>query len=158
MPVRSVLPELTNTILKVEEEPAFTITGLKLLTMLIDGGPGWITIKEAVAGLALVTVPPPPLAVKLLIVLVTVMVVALTPVILTVTVHEPGVEPVWAGTVPPAKEMVDVPATAVTVPPQLLTIVGLLATVIGTGKLSVQEALVKAKAFGLTMVTVRSLV
>ena len=69
------------------------------------------------------------------------------------TVHDPGVDPVWAGTVPPLNDMVVEPAGAVTVPPQVFAVTP--TTVIPAGKLSVHEALVSANAFGLKMVTLR---
>ena len=74
------------------------------------------------------------------------------------TVHEPGVVPTWAGTVPPLNENDVPPATAVTLPPQvLLKFTGLAMTIPGwtPARLSVQEALVKAKGFGLKIVTLR---
>jgi hypothetical protein len=74
------------------------------------------------------------------------------------TVHEPGVAPTWAGTVPPLNDKTVPPATAVTVPPQLLLrFTGFAIEIPGwtPTKLSVQEALVSWNAFGLNMVTLK---
>ena len=45
---------------------------------------------------------------------------AVVEVTLIETVHDPGVIPSWAGTVPPLNEKLVEPATAVTEPPQEL--------------------------------------
>ncbi|HLF90604.1 MAG TPA: hypothetical protein VI451_16785 [Anaerolineales bacterium] len=74
------------------------------------------------------------------------------------TVHEPGVVPTCAGTVPPLNDKVVPPETAVTVPPQLLLeFTGFAIEIPGwtPTKLSVQEALVSWNPFGLNMVTRR---
>jgi hypothetical protein len=73
-------------------------------------------------------------------------------VTVTVTVQDPGVVPVCAGTVPPRRDNVADPATAVTVPPHVLMIpTGFAMARPGWTpiKLSVQEASVRLKALGL---------
>jgi hypothetical protein len=60
-------------------------------------------------------------------------------VTLTDTVHDPGVDPDCAGTVPPLREIEVDPAIAVAVPPQVFPVTP--TTVIPAGRLSVQEAL-----------------
>jgi hypothetical protein len=120
IPVSWKVLGLINRILMVEAEPPITSTGSKLLAMPIAGAPGWKTVKEALAALALVIdTPPGPVACKLpcAIVLTKLSTVAVIVVTVTDTVHDPGVAPVWAGTVPPLKTIVDVPTAAVTVPP-----------------------------------------
>jgi hypothetical protein len=79
-------------------------------------------------------------------------------VTLIVTVHDPGVGPVWGGTIPPLNDNVVDPATAATDPPQvLIKPIGFAITRPGWTliKLSVQEALVNGNAFGLKMETCR---
>jgi hypothetical protein len=70
----------------------------------------------------------------------------------TDTVQDPGVTPDSAGTVPPLNEKDVPPADAWTVPPQLLlTLTGLARESPGWTpiKLSVQDALMSGKTFGL---------
>jgi hypothetical protein len=79
-------------------------------------------------------------------------------VILRDTVHDPGVTPDWAGTVPPLSEKVVPPAAALTVPPQeLVRPTGLAMLRPGwiPSKLSVHEAFVSGNPLGLKMVTLR---
>lgn len=83
---------------------------------------------------------PPPVELKAPTGMVLIRVPAVVEVTLTDTVHDPGVDPDWAGTVPPLKDMVVEPAAAVTLPPQELATTP--TTVIPLGKLSVQAALV----------------
>jgi hypothetical protein len=83
---------------------------------------------------------PPPVELKAPTGIVLILVPAVAAVTLTETVHDPGVDPDWAGTVPPLKDMVVEPAGAVTVPPQVLP--DTPTTVMPAGKLSVQAALV----------------
>ena len=71
------------------------------------------------------------------------------------TVHDPGVLPDWAGTVPPLNEKEVVPATAVTEVPQVVVKPTGLAMESPEGKVSVHEAFVSGNAFGLKMVTLR---
>jgi hypothetical protein len=74
------------------------------------------------------------------------------------TVHDPGVVPDCAGTVPPLRDKVVPPAGALTVPPQVLVKPAGLAMVRPGWtpiKLSSQEALVKSNRLGLKMVTLR---
>ena len=71
------------------------------------------------------------------------------------TEHCPGVAPTCAGTLPPLRENVGPPATAVTVPPQVLVVVSGLAMVTPAGKVSVHAALDNEKLLGLKIETVR---
>jgi hypothetical protein len=74
------------------------------------------------------------------------------------TVHEPGIAPTCAGTVPALNDRVVPPGAAVTVPPQvLLKFTGFAIKRPGwtPTKLSVQVAAVNWKALGLNMVTLR---
>jgi hypothetical protein len=73
-------------------------------------------------------------------------------VTLTVTVHRPGVDPVWAGTVPPLNERVVAPGLADTEPPhELVSPTGsaILNPVCTPMRLSVQEVLVIENRLGL---------
>jgi hypothetical protein len=81
-------------------------------------------------------------------------------VTLTDTVHDPGVPPDCAGTVPPFKEIVEEPGAAVTVllGPQVFVTEGGLATSISGGIASVQEALVNGNEFGLYMLIRRKVI
>lgn len=96
---------------------------------------------------------PPPVELKAPTGIVLIRVPGAVEVTLTDTVHDPGVDPDWAGTVPPLKDMDVEPAAAVTLPPQVFAFT--LTTVIPVGKLSVHEALVSGNGFGLKMVTRR---
>jgi len=108
--------------------------------LLTEGTPAAVTFKVALAGLVLLMFVPPPVELKAPTGIVLILVPAVVEVTLTDTVHDPGVDPDWAGTVPPLKEMVVEPAAAVTVPPQVFVVKP--TTVIPAGKLSVHEALV----------------
>ena len=112
----------------------------------------------ALAGSVLEMVVPPPDADSSWAGIVLIRLPTVVEVTVIVTVHEPGVDPVWAGTVPPLNDNVVDPETAVTEPPQVL--------IRPTGfaitrpdwtpiKLSDQEALVSGKAFGLKIDTRR---
>jgi hypothetical protein len=106
----------------------------------------------ALAGLVLLMfIPPGPLDLRAPMGIVLIQFPGVVEVTLTVTVHEPGVVPVWAGTVPPLNDTVDEPAAAVTLPPQVFE--PTLTTLMLAGILSVQEALVSGNPFGLKMVT-----
>ncbi len=115
------------------------MVGPKLL--LTEGVPTPVTFKVALAGLVVVTgMPPGPAEVNLPAGMVLIQFPGAVEVTLTATVQEPGVDPVCAGTVPPLKVIVDVPAVAVAVPPQLFD--ARLTIVIFVGKLSVHAAFV----------------
>jgi hypothetical protein len=116
--------------------PAQILLGLKLL--LTEGSPLAVTFKVALAGLVLLMDVPPPVECKAPIGIVLILVPGVVAVTLTDTVHDPGVVPDWAGTVPPLKDMLVEPAGAVTVPPQVFA--DIPTTVIPAGKLSAQEA------------------
>ena len=122
--------------------------------MLTVGVPAAVTFRVALAGLVLLMFVPPPVALKAPIGIVLILLPGDVEVTLTDTVHDPGVVPAWAGTVPPLREMLVEPAGAVTVPPQELDVTP--TTVIPAGKLSVQEALVNWKELGLKIVIRRT--
>ena len=107
--------------------------------MLTEGVPAAVTFNVALAGLVLLIFVPPPVELKAPIGIVLIFAPGTEEVTLTDTVHDPGVDPVWAGTVPPLKEMVVDPAAAVTDPPQVLPLRPTM--VMPAGKLSVQLAL-----------------
>lgn len=98
--------------------PIQMVPGLKLLLMEGIGLPA--TFKVALAGLVLVMLLPSPLEVNAPAGMVLIRFPAVVEVTLIDTVHDPGVIPVWAGTVPPLNEKLVEPATAVTEPPQEL--------------------------------------
>jgi len=136
--------------------PAHIVLELKLLRT--EGGRRPPTCKVALAGLVLVMLPPPPEADNSPAGIVLMRFPTAAEVTLMVTVHEPGVDPVCGGTVPPLKDNVVDPATALTDPPQvLISPTGLAITRPAWTpiKLSVQEALVNGKAFGLKIETCR---
>jgi len=108
--------------------------------LLTEGTPAAVTFRVALAGLVLLMDVPPPVELKAPTGIVLILVPAVVDVTLTDTVHDPGVDPDWAGTVPPLKDMLVEPAGAVTVPPQVFDVTP--TTVIPVGKLSVHEALV----------------
>jgi len=106
----------------------------------------------------LVIVPPPPEADNSPAGIVLMRFPTAVEVTLIVTVHDPGVDPVWGGTVPPFNDNVVEPATAVTDPPQVfIRPIGFAITRAGwiPIKLSVQDAFVNGNAFGLKMETCR---
>lgn len=78
------------------------------------------TCKVALAGVVLEMVVPPPVEVNAPAGIVLMMFPGVVDVTLMDTVQDPGVTPDWAGTVPPLKDNVVEPATAVTVPPHVL--------------------------------------
>ena len=98
--------------------PAQIVPGLKLLLMEGLGLPA--TFKVALAWLVLVMLEPSPVEVNAPAGMVLIMFPAVVEVTLIETVHDPGVIPSWAGTVPPLNEKLVEAATAVTVPPQEL--------------------------------------
>lgn len=98
--------------------PAQIVPGLKLL--LMEGTGLAATFKVALAGLVLVTVEPAPVEVNAPAGRVLIRFPAVVEVTLSETVHDPGVIPSWAGTVPPLNEKLVEPAAAVTEPPQEL--------------------------------------
>jgi hypothetical protein len=123
--------------------PIQIVPGLKLL--LIEGIGLPATFKVALAGLVLVMLVPSPVEVNALAGMVLIRFPAVVEVTLIETVHDPGVIPSWAGTVPPLNEKVVEPATAVTEPPQeLVNPTGLAMASPGCTpiKLSVHEALI----------------
>ena len=91
--------------------------GLKLL--LTDGGRVPLTFKVALAGVVFVTFAPAPVEDNALAGMVLIRFPEVVEVTLIDTVHEPGVVPTWAGTVPPISDKDVEPAAAVTEPPQL---------------------------------------
>ena len=100
------------------------VAELKLL--LIEGARLPPTCKVALAGLVFVMSVPSPVEVHALVGMVLIRFPGVLEVTLTETVHDPGVGPTWAGTVPPAREKDVEPAAAVTEPPQeLVTSMGL---------------------------------
>lgn len=98
--------------------PAQIVPGLKLL--LMEGTGLAATFKVALAGLVLVTVEPAPVEFNAPAGRVLIRFPAVVEVTLSETVHDPGVIPSWAGTVPPLNEKLVEPAAAVTEPPQEL--------------------------------------
>ena len=74
----------------------------------------------ALAGVVFVMFTPPPVEVNAPAGIVLIRFPVVVEVTLIDTVHDPGVTPVWAGTVPPLSDKVVDPATAVTEPPQVL--------------------------------------
>jgi hypothetical protein len=118
--------------------PAQIEVGLKLL--LTEGAPAAVTFNVALAGLVLLMLLPAPVELRAPTGMVLILVPAVAEVTLTETVHDPGVDPDWAGTVPPLREMVVEPAGAVAVPPHEFAVTP--TTDIPVGKLSVQDALV----------------
>jgi hypothetical protein len=99
----------------------------------------------ALAGLVLLIVVPPPEELRAPMGILLIQFPGAVEVTLTDTVHEPAVVPDEAGTVPLLKDMVEEPAAAVTLPPQVLEATD--TTLMLAGILSVQEALVNAKLF-----------
>jgi len=118
--------------------PAQILAGLKLL--LTEGVPVPLTFRVALDGLVLLIRVPPPVESSAPTGIVLMKFPGVVEVTLTDTVHLPGVAPDWAGTVPPLKDIVDEPAAAVTVPPQVFDATS--TTLISEGILSVQDALV----------------
>lgn len=149
VPVRVVLALFVIVIVNWLTPPAQILLGLKFL--LTVGVPAPVTFNVALAGLVVVTlIPPGPEELNLPAGMVLIQFPATAEVTFTATVQDPGVEPDCAGTVPPVSEMVDVPAGADAVPPQLFDCSP--AIVMLEGIVSVQAALVNAKGFGLKIV------
>jgi len=98
--------------------PVQMVPGLKLL--LIEGIGVPATFKVALAGLVFVMLEPSPVEVSAPSGMVLIRFPAVVEVTMMETVHDPGTIPTWAGTVPPLKENLVEPATAVTEPPQEL--------------------------------------
>lgn len=98
--------------------PVQMVPGLKLL--LMEGTEIPATFKVALAGLVLVMSEPSPEEVSAPSGIVLIRFPAVVEVTLMETVHEPGVIPCWAGTVPPLNEKLVEPAIAGTAPPQEL--------------------------------------
>src|SRR5271157_1281274 len=130
--------------------PAQTVAGLKFL--FTEGGRTVLTCRVALAGVVLATRPPLPVAVELPAGMVLIRLPAVVEVTATVTVQEPFVLPTLAGTVPPLRERLVAPGTALTVPPQVLDrFTGLARLMPGwtPTRLSLQAALVSWNTFGL---------
>jgi len=79
-----------------------------------------LTRNVALAGVLLLIVSPPPEDVSAPAGIVLIRFPGVVEVTSTDTLHEPGVTPFWAGTVPSLNEKVVPPGTAVTEPPQVL--------------------------------------
>ena len=130
--------------------PAHIVLELKLLFMV--GGRTPTTFKVALAGDVLVMGSPSPVEVNAPAGSVLIRFPGVFDVTSIATVQDPGVIPDRAGTVPPVNDRVVPPATAVTLPPQLLLkFTGLAIKRPGwtPTKLSVQAALVNGKSLGL---------
>src|SRR5215208_2787204 len=124
--------------------PAQMLLGLKLL--LTVGCPASFTCRVALAGLMFETfIPLRSLEVNVPAGILFVNVPGFGAVTFTVTIHEPGADPILAGIVPPFSVIVDVPADAVTVPPQVFPVTFTTLNPVGISSLS--EALVKANSF-----------
>jgi len=124
--------------------------GLKLL--LTDGTGIPATFKVALAELVLVMIVPSPVEVNTPAGMVLIRFPAVVEVTLIETVQDPGVIPIWAGTMAPFTDKVVEPAAAVTEPLQeLVNPTGLAMVRPGwtPTKLSVHDALVSIYALGL---------
>jgi hypothetical protein len=136
--------------------PAQIVAGLKLL--LIEGLGLPVTFNVALAGVVLEILSPSPVELSAPAGIVLMRLLGVEEVTLTDTVHDPGVDPDCAGTVPPLRDRVVPPAAAFTVPPQeLIKPTGFAMVSPGwtPTKLSVQEASVNGNELGLKMVTRR---
>lgn len=93
------------------------VLGAKLLFNAGD----WmeLTRNVALAGVVLVMMPPAPEEVSAPAGIVLIRFPGVVEVTFTDTEQEPGVTPLWAGTVPPLNEKVVPPGTAATEPPQV---------------------------------------
>ena len=99
--------------------PAQIVLGLKLL--LTEGAAVPVTFRVALAGLVLLMgMPPGPVELSAPTEIVLIKLPGVVEVTLTDTVHDPGVDPDWAGTVPPLNDKEVATGTAVTVPLQVL--------------------------------------
>ena len=123
--VRVVLGRLFRmTIVRRLVAPAHIVLGLKLLLTVGVGDP--VTFRVALAGLVLLMFVPPPVELSAPIGMVLIKLPAVNDVTLMETVQDPGVDPDWAGTVPPVKVIVVV--VVETDPPQVLVMPAGLAT------------------------------
>ena len=116
------------------------------------------TCSVALAGDVFVTVPSPPLDLRVLAGMVFIRFPNVVEVTSTATVQDPGVAAVCRGTVPPLRDSTVPPGEAVTLPPQLFETFGGFAMLIPgctEVRLSIQLALVKSNAFGLNTFTSR---
>lgn len=150
-PVKSPLGELLLIVtLNTLVSPTKIVFGEK--DLFTEGGLTPRTVNVALAGVVLVIETPPPVELNSLAGIVLIRLPRVVEVTSIPTVHSPGVMPTCAGTVPPFNDKVDVPGTAVTLPPQLLETFGGFA-IDNPGctptKLSVQEALLSGNEFGL---------
>lgn len=102
--------------------PTQIVDGLNAL--LIVGAGTETTFNVALAGVVFVIFVPPPVELKAPAGIVLMKFPEALAVTSIDTVHEPGVIPTCAGTVPPLSEKVVCPATAVTEPPHELEIFG----------------------------------
>src|SRR5215208_6484094 len=101
--------------------PAQMLLGVKLL--LTVGCPASFTCRVALAGLMFETfIPLGSLEVNVPAGILFVNVPGFGAVTFTVTIQEPGDDPVFSGIVPPFKVMVEEPGAAVTVPPQVFPV------------------------------------
>ena len=96
--------------------------------------------KVALAGFVFVIFVPPPAEENAPVGIVLIKLPKVVEVTLIDTVQDPGVDPDWAGTLPPLKEMVFEPVAAFTVPPQEFPVTP--TADIPVGKLSIHEAFV----------------
>ena len=135
--------------------PAQMVDGLKLFPTSGVVVPS--TFRVALAGLVLLIFVPPPVELRAPTGIVLIRLPLVSEDTLTVTVHEPGIEPDCGGTVPPVSVMVV--AVVDTVPPQLLVIPGGLATRKPgwtPTRLSIQDVFESAKILGLNTVMLRT--
>jgi hypothetical protein len=123
--------------------PTNIVVGEKLL--FTEGDRRLPTRKVALAGVVFVMVPPSPEEVNAPAGIVLIRFPGVVEVTSTDTVHEPGVDTTWAGTVPLLNDKVVPPGTAVTEPPhELDALTGFAMSIPGCTllKLSIQLALV----------------
>jgi len=130
--------------------PTQIVLGAKALDTVGDATPTTVTV--ALAGVVFVIETPPPVELSASGGMVLIRFPRVVEVTSIPTVHSPGVAPTCAGTVPPLSDKVVVPGTAVTLPPQELDMFAGFA-IDNPGctptRLSVQEALLNGKVFGL---------
>lgn len=150
-PVKSPLGELLLIVtLNTLVSPTKIVFGEK--DLFTEGGLTPTTVSVALAGVVFVIETPPPVELNALAGIVLIRLPMVVEVTLIPTVHSPGVMPTCGGTVPPLRDNVVDPGTAVTLPPQVLeTFAGFAIDNPGCTptKLSVQEALLSGKEFGL---------
>lgn len=150
-PVKSPLGELLLIVtLNRLVSPTKIVFGEK--DLFTEGGLTPSTVNVALAGVVFVIETPPPVELSALAGIVLIWLPKVVEVTLIPTVQSPGVIPTCAGTVPPLKDNVVVPGTAVTLPPQEFEMFAGFA-IDNPGctptKLSVQEALLSGNEFGL---------